>query len=274
MALEVAGSTPAGHPNPEVRAQSTGTAYVSAWLARRAALAVRRGLGGTPALDWRALSDEHWDAVDAYTTGCLQPADPVLDAAIRDSASLPNIAVAPAQGQFLHLLARAVKARRILEIGTLGGYSAIWLGRALPDDGRLISLEISDEHAAVARRNIERAGLDNRVEVRVAPALDTLAQLKADHEAPFDLVFIDADKRNTPAYFAAAVDLAHIGSLIVVDNVVRQGKLIDLESDDPDAMGMRRLIEQMASERRITPAVIQTVGVKGWDGFAFALVIG
>ncbi len=220
------------------------------------------------------MNDERWDSVDAYATGLLQPADPVLEAAIRDSAALPNIAVAPAQGQFLHLLARAVNARRILEIGTLGGYSAIWLGRALPEGGRLISLEISEEHAAVARGNIARAGLDSKAEVRVAPALDTLAQLKADHEEPFDLVFIDADKRNTPAYFAAAVDLGHVGSLIVVDNVVRQGKLIDLESDDPDAAGMRQLIEQMAADKRITPAVIQTVGVKGWDGFAFALVIG
>lgn len=220
------------------------------------------------------MNDERWDSVDAYTTGLLQPSDPVLEAAIRDSAVLPNIAVAPAQGQFLHLMARAVNARRILEIGTLGGYSAIWLGRALPDGGRLISLEISEDHAAIARRNIARAGLDSKVEVRVAPALDTLAQLKADHDEPFNLVFIDADKRNTPGYFAAAVNLGHIGSLIIVDNVVRQGKLIDLESDDPDAAGMRELIEQMAAERRITPAVIQTVGVKGWDGFAFALVVG
>jgi predicted O-methyltransferase YrrM len=220
------------------------------------------------------MNDERWDSVDAYTTGLLQPSDPVLEAAIRDSAVLPNIAVAPAQGQFLHLIARAVNARRILEIGTLGGYSAIWLGRALPDGGSLISLEISEEHAAIARGNIARAGLDSKVEVRVAPALDTLAHLQADHVEPFDLVFIDADKRNTPAYFAAAVELAHVGTLIVVDNVVRQGKLIDLESDDPDAAGMRQLVEQMAAERRITPAVIQTVGVKGWDGFAFALVIG
>jgi predicted O-methyltransferase YrrM len=220
------------------------------------------------------MNDERWDSVDAYTTGLLQPSDPVLEAAIRDSAVLLNIAVAPAQGQFLHLIARAVNARRILEIGTLGGYSAIWLGRALPEGGSLISLEISEEHAAIARGNIARAGLDSKVEVRVAPALDTLAQLQADHVEPFDLVFIDADKRNTPAYFAAAVELAHVGTLIVVDNVVRQGKLIDLESDDPDAAGMRQLMEQMAAERRITPAVIQTVGVKGWDGFAFALVIG
>jgi predicted O-methyltransferase YrrM len=219
------------------------------------------------------MLDESWTAVDDYITGLLQPADPVLEATVRDSAVLPNIAVAPAQGQFLHLLVLTVHARRILEIGTLGGYSAIWMARALPEDGRLLSLEISEEHARVARANIARAGLEHKVEVRVAPALDTLAQLKADHEEPFDLVFIDADKRNTPEYFNAAIELAHPGSLIVVDNVVRQGKLIDLESD-PDSAGMRRLIEQMAADRRITPAVIQTVGVKGWDGFAFALVKG
>lgn len=219
------------------------------------------------------MNDERWDAVDAYTTGLLQGSDPVLEAAVRDSAELPNIAVSAAQGQFLHLIARAINARRILEIGTLGGYSAIWLGRALPDGGRLISLELQQRHADVASANITRAGLDSKVEVRVGPALDSLAVLKAEHGEPFDLVFIDADKSNTPAYFSAAIDLAHVGTLVVVDNVVRQGKLIDLESDDPDADGMRQLIEQMAAERRITPAVIQTVGVKGWDGFAFALVV-
>jgi predicted O-methyltransferase YrrM len=220
------------------------------------------------------MLDERWTAVDEYTTGLLQPPDPILEGAIRDSAALPNIAVAPAQGQFLHLLALAVHARRILEIGTLGGYSAIWMARALPEDGQLISLEISDTHAAVARGNIARAGLSDRVEVRVAPALESLAQLKAESAAAFDLVFIDADKRNTPEYFSAAIDLAHPGSLIVVDNVVRQGALMDSGSDDPDSAGMRRLIEQLGVDPRITPAVIQTVGVKGWDGFAFALVTG
>ena len=219
------------------------------------------------------MNDDRWDAVDAYTTGLLQPADPVLEAAIKEAADLPNIAVSAAQGQFLHVLARAIHARRILEIGTLGGYSAIWLGRALPDDGRLISLELEERHAEVARRNFTRAGLAGRIEVRVGPALESLARLRADRGEPFDLVFIDADKRNTPEYFSAAVDLSHTGSLIVVDNVVRQGKLIDTESEDPDAEGMRRLIEQMGSDRRVAPAVIQTVGVKGWDGFAFALVV-
>jgi len=218
------------------------------------------------------MNDDRWDATDAYTTGLLQPADPALDAALRDSAELPNIAVSAAQGQFLHVIARAIHARRILEIGTLGGYSAIWLGRALPDGGTLISLELDPHHAEVARGNIARAGLESKVEVRVGAALDSLEALKAEHSEPFDLVFIDADKRNTPAYFSAAIELAHSGSLIVVDNVVRQGKLIDLESDDPDADGMRRLVEQMGTDPRVSPAVIQTVGVKGWDGFAFALV--
>jgi len=219
------------------------------------------------------VNDDRWDAVDAYATRLLQPADPVLEAAVKESAGLPNIAVSAAQGQFLHLLARAIHARRILEVGTLGGYSAIWLGRALPDDGRLISLELEEHHAEVARRNIARAGLDGKVEVRIGPALDSLARLRSDHGEPFDLVFIDADKRNTPEYFSTAVDLSHVGSLIVVDNVVRQGKLIDTETEDPDAEGMRRLIEQMGADRRLAPAVIQTVGVKGWDGFAFALVV-
>jgi predicted O-methyltransferase YrrM len=218
------------------------------------------------------MAEQLWTAVDEYITDHLQPDDPVIEAAVRDSASLPHIAVAPAQAQFLHLLVLAVHARRILEIGTLGGFSAIWMARALPADGRLISLEISEQHATVARRNIAHAGLDGIAEVRVAPALETLAQLKAGGEQAFDFVFIDADKANAPEYFSAAVDLAHAGSLIVVDNVVRHGKLIDTDSDDPDSAGMRRLIATMGTDPRITPAALQTVGVKGWDGFAIALV--
>jgi predicted O-methyltransferase YrrM len=221
------------------------------------------------------MDTDRWDAVDAYLTGRLQPADPVLEAAISASASLPNIAVSPAQGQFLQLLARAIHASRILEIGTLGGYSAIWMGRALPEGGRLISLEIDEHHAEVARGNIARAGLDGKVEVRVGPALDGLAKLREEHVEPFDLAFIDADKRNAPAYFNAAVELSHAGSVIVVDNIVRQGKLIDPDADgDPDTAGMRTLLEQMGSDRRVIPAGLQTVGVKGWDGIAFAMVVG
>ena len=219
------------------------------------------------------MNDDRWDAVDAYTTGLLQGADPVLEAAVRDSADLPNIAVSAAQGQFLHLIARAVKARRILEIGTLGGYSAIWLGRALPEGGSSSASSSTRTTRVWLEPTSLAPELDAKVEVRVGAALDSLEALKAEQGEPFDLVFIDADKRNTPGYFSAAIDLAHVGSLVVVDNVVRQGKLIDTESEDPDADGMRHLIEQMGAERRIIPAVIQTVGVKGWDGFAFALVV-
>jgi predicted O-methyltransferase YrrM len=261
VALEVAGSTPAGHPKTceavtfDPRVQSPGNGETRRWL------------------DCRTMSNDRWEAVDAYTTSLLQHDDPVLDAALADSAILPNIAVSAAQGQFLHLMARAIHARRILEIGTLGGYSAIWMGRALPEGGRLISLELDERHAQVARGNIARAGLADKVEVRVGAALDSLAKLKADGTDAFDLVFIDADKRNTPAYFSNAIDLAHTGSLIVVDNVVRDGKLIDTDSDDPDAAGMRLVLENMGKDPRILPASIQTVGVKGWDGFAFALVV-
>jgi predicted O-methyltransferase YrrM len=171
------------------------------------------------------------------------------------------------------VLALSIRARRILEVGTLGGYSAIWMGRALPADGRLISLELDPHHAEVARRNIASAGLESKVEVRVGAALDSLAALKNEGGEPFDLVFIDADKRNTPEYFSAAVDMSHPGTLIVVDNVVRQGRLIDPDSDDPDTKGMRRLIEEMGDDPGLSATVIQTVGVKGWDGFAFALVL-
>jgi predicted O-methyltransferase YrrM len=197
----------------------------------------------------------------------------VLEAVISDSAELPNISVSAAQGQFLNLLALAIRARRILEVGTLGGYSAIWMGRALPEDGRLISLEADPRHAEVARLNIANAGLDSKVEVRVGAALDSLAALTSEGGEPFDLVFIDADKRNTPEYFSAAVDMSRAGTLIVVDNVVRQGRLIDADSDDPDTQGMRRLIEEMGADPGLGATVIQTVGVKGWDGFAFALVV-
>jgi len=219
------------------------------------------------------MTEERWTAVDEYIEQSLQPPDPVLEAAVRDSEALPNIAVSPSQGQLLHLLALSIRARRILEIGTLGGYSAIWMGRALPEDGRLLSLEISEEHAAVARRNIARAGLDKKVEVRVGPALDTLAELRAGDTEPFDFVFIDADKPNNPAYFAAAVDLGRVGSLIVVDNVVRNGSVLDTETGDPTTVGSRKVIEMMGNDKRVVPALIQTVGVKGWDGIGFALVV-
>ncbi|HEV3017953.1 MAG TPA: O-methyltransferase [Burkholderiaceae bacterium] len=220
------------------------------------------------------MSQQTWTAVDHYLDDVLVGHDAALDAALRESAeaALPPINVAPTQGKLLNLLARSIGARSILEIGTLGGYSTIWLARALPADGRLITLEIDRRHAEVARANIARAGLEQRVEVRVGRALDALAQLGEQAAGPFDLFFIDADKPNIPAYFSWALRLARPGSLIVVDNVVRDGAVIEADSADASVQGVRRLNELMASEPRVAATVIQTVGVKGYDGFALALV--
>jgi len=222
------------------------------------------------------MDQERWAAVDGYVAEKLVPDDPALAAALTasEAAGLPPINVTPAQGKLLYLLARLVGARRILEIGTLGGYSAIWLARALPADGRLITLEADPRHAEVARANIARAGLDGVVEVRLGAALETLPGLAAEGGGPFDLVFIDADKPSNPAYFAWAVDLSRAGGLIVVDNVVRGGAVADAASDDPGVRGTRRLFEAMAAEPRVDATAIQTVGAKGYDGFALALVTG
>jgi predicted O-methyltransferase YrrM len=210
-----------------------------------------------------------WQDVDAWLAERLVGTDEALDAALEAgrAAGLPDIAVAPLQGKLLALLAELVGARAVLEIGTLGGYSTIWLARALPDDGRLVSLELDPAYAEVARANVERAGLGGRVDVRVGAALDTLPGV----EGPFDLVFIDADKRTTPAYFEWALRLTRPGSVIVGDNVVRGGAL--LEGDDASSEGMRRFVELMAAEPRVDATVIQTVGAKGWDGFALARVV-
>jgi predicted O-methyltransferase YrrM len=200
-------------------------------------------------------------------------ADPALDEALAASAAagLPAINVSPVQGKLLHLLARAIGARNVLEIGTLGGYSTIWLARALPDGGRVISLEADPRHAEVARANIVRAGLDNRVEVRLGMALDLLPGL-AERTEPFDFVFIDADKPNNAAYFDWALRLSRVGSIIVVDNVVRGGDVIAAASESPTAQGMHRFLERLAAEPRVSATAIQTVGSKGYDGFAIALV--
>jgi predicted O-methyltransferase YrrM len=187
-------------------------------------------------------------------------------------AGLPAINVAPNQGKLLHLWARMVGARSILEVGTLGGYSTIWLARALPDGGRLISLEADARHAEVARANIARAGLQAVVEVRLGMALDTLPELAAEGREPFDFVFIDADKPNNAAYFDWALTLSRPGSIIVVDNVVRDGDVIDADSDSSTVQGVRRLLERIAAEPRVSATAIQTVGAKGYDGFAIALV--
>jgi predicted O-methyltransferase YrrM len=221
------------------------------------------------------MSQAQWTAIDKYITDQLVPSDPALDAAIEasDRAGLPAIQVAPNQGKLLHLLARTQGARSILEIGTLGGYSTIWLARALPKGGKVITLEIDPKHAEVARSNVARAQLSDTVEIRVGPALETLAAMAAEGRAAFDLVFIDADKASTPRYFEWALKLTRPGSLIVVDNVVRHGAVIDASSDDPNVKGIRRFNELMAAEPRVIATAIQTVGSKGHDGLAFALVI-
>jgi predicted O-methyltransferase YrrM len=219
-------------------------------------------------------NDERWLAVDRYITETLIGHDAALDAAIEasDAAALPQIAVAPNQGKLLHMLALIHGARRILEIGTLGGYSTIWLARALPPGGRLITLEADEKHARVARANIDRAALGADVEVRLGPALETLPRLEAEGAGPFDLAFIDADKPNIPAYFEWALKLAAPGALIIVDNVIREGAVADASSTDPSVLGVRRLNEMLRDEPRVTATTIQTVGSKGYDGLTIALV--
>jgi predicted O-methyltransferase YrrM len=222
------------------------------------------------------MTEALWTAVDQYITDMLVPADAVLDAALEASnaAGLPAIAVTPAQGKLLHLLARLQGAWRILEIGTLGAYSTIWLGRALPTDGYLVTLEANPEHAKVAQTNISRAGLDTIVDMRLGPALDTLPQIAAEGADAFDFIFIDADKRNIPKYFEFARKLSRPGSLIIVDNVVRDGRVIDAKSDDPDIQGIRRFNQMLAVAKGVYATAIQTVGAKGHDGFAIVLVTG
>jgi predicted O-methyltransferase YrrM len=221
------------------------------------------------------VSEEQWTAVDRYITDHLVPSDGALDAALAASAAngLPAINVAPNQGKLLHILARSIGAKRILEVGTLGGYSTIWLARALAPGGKLITLEYEPKHADVARANIERAGLAHLVEIRLGKAIDTLPRIAAEGGAPFDFIFIDADKPGNADYFAWALKLSRAGSMIVVDNVVRKGGVIDA-AGDVNVQGARRLIEAMAKESRVTATAVQTVGSKGHDGFAIAIVNG
>lgn len=221
-----------------------------------------------------AERDAVWGEVDDYFSGQLVAPDPVLDAALKASeeAGLPPISVSANQGKFLMMLARIQGARRMLEIGTLGGYSTIWLARALPADGKLVTLESKQTHADVARSNLDRAGLGGQVEVRVGRALDHLPRLQADGTAPFDLIFIDADKPSIPDYFTWALTLSRPGSIIVVDNVVRNGAVTDPEKDDPGIQGVRRFIEMLGVEKRVTATALQMVGSKGYDGFAIARV--
>jgi predicted O-methyltransferase YrrM len=210
--------------------------------------------------------------VDAYLVDRLVPPDPMLRDALaaNQQGGLPAIDVAPNQGKLLHILARLAHARRILEIGTLGGYSTIWLARALPGDGKLVTLEFSPAHAKVAQANIERAGLAHLVEIHVGAALGSLEELEID--APFDLVFIDADKRNNPHYLEWAIKLSHPGTLIIIDNVVRDGAILNANDADPDVKGIRTMFDALAQEKRVTATALQTVGSKGWDGLAIAIV--
>jgi len=217
---------------------------------------------------------QFWDDVDDYFTAHLAPEDEALRAALRDSeaAGLPAIAVTAPQGKLLQLLAQIQGARTILEFGTLGGYSTIWLARALPPGGRLITLEADRKHVEIARRNIDAAGVGRAVEIEFGPALDTLPRIAAASREPFDLSFIDADKVNTVPYFEWALKLSRPGSIIVVDNVVRKGEIVDPASADKAVQAMRRFYERLADEPRVAATAIQTVGTKGYDGFAIALV--
>jgi len=219
------------------------------------------------------MTEALWAAVDNSIEGLFLPPDPALDAVLATStaAGLPEIAVSPTQGKLLTLLARAVGARRILEIGTLGGYSAICLARALPANGRLVTLELNPAHAAVAQANLARAGLAERVEVRVGPGVESLAHLAAEGGEPFDLIFIDADKPSYVAYLEGSLPLARPGALLIADNVVRHGRILD-PGDDANAQGARRFNERLAAEPRVSAIVLQTVGRKGHDGLAIAVI--
>ena len=220
------------------------------------------------------MNERGWNAVDAYFTRTIVGQDAALEAALAANAAagLPHIDVSPPHGKLLYLLARMAGAARALEIGTLGGYSTIWLARALPPNGRLVTLEAVEKHAAVARQNIARANLSEKVEMRVGPALDSLPRIEAEGLGPFDFVFIDADKSNNANYLVWALRLSRPGTVIVVDNVVREGAIVEGAASDSGADGIRRMFELMAQEPRLKATAIQTVGSKGWDGFALAIV--
>jgi predicted O-methyltransferase YrrM len=222
------------------------------------------------------MTQERWTAVDRYITDLLVPQDPALDAALHASvaAGLPPINVSPSQGKLLMILAQLQGAKNILEIGTLGGYSTIWLARGLSPSGHLITLEADPKHADLARTNIARADLAGVVELILGNALDTLPQLAAKGRGPFDLIFIDADKASLPDYFTWSLKLSRPGSVIIIDNVIRDGAVIDAASTDPAVQGVRRMNEMMAAEKRVTTTAIQTVGSKGYDGFAIAIRLG
>jgi predicted O-methyltransferase YrrM len=215
-----------------------------------------------------------WTAVDDYISTSLIPSDPTLEEALQanSAAGLPAIDVTPNQGKLLNFLIRIQGAKRVLEIGTLGGYSTIWMARALPSDGRLITLEVNPKHAEVAAANIARAGLASIVDLRVGPALDSLSQLQAEGTVSFDLIFIDADKPNNPNYLDWALRLSRPGTVIITDNVIREGAIVEQDNPDPAIQGTRRFFEKLAAEPRLDATALQTVGSKKYDGFAIALV--
>jgi predicted O-methyltransferase YrrM len=227
-------------------------------------------------MDRLRAPERTWEAVENYFNELLIPPDPILYATLEaiDAAGLPSVSVTPNEGKLLSLLARMLGARNILEIGTLGGYSTIWLAGALAPGGKLITLEFDPKHAKIARENIARAGLNEIVELRLGRALESLPVIAAEGRGPFDLVFIDADKKNNWEYFEWAMKLSRRGSLIIVDNVVRDGAVVDASSTDSDIRGIRRFMEMLAKEKRVSATALQTVGSKGYDGFAIALVIG
>jgi predicted O-methyltransferase YrrM len=218
--------------------------------------------------------EPRWDEVDAYLTETFVPRDDAFAAALADSdaAGLPAIQVSPPQGRLLELLVRALQARSILEIGTLGGYSTLWLARGLAPGGRIVTLELDSKHAAVAKRNFERAGRSGVIELKLGPALETLPRMVDERAGPFDLVFVDADKPSLPDYFGWSLRLSRPGTLIVVDNVVREGDVVDAKSPDASVQGVRRMNERIAAEPRVSATTLQTVGGKGYDGLAFVLV--
>jgi predicted O-methyltransferase YrrM len=222
------------------------------------------------------MSQERWTSIDKYITDLLVPSDQVLDETLKANIAggLPQWDVAPNQGKLLMLLAQIRGARRILEIGTLGGYSTIWLGRALPSDGHLVTLESDPKHAEVAQENIVRAGLSDLVELRIGPALDTLSALEGESIDPFDFIFIDADKQSNPEYLQWALRLSRPGTVIITDNVVLFGAILDSGSTDPNIQGIRDFMESLAAEPRLSATAVQTVGSKGHDGFAIAVVNG
>lgn len=216
-----------------------------------------------------------WKKVDNFFTDALIPVDPALDAAVSANreADLPAIDVTPLQGRFLELMIRATGARRVLEIGTLGAYSTIWMARSVGSSGQVVSLELDRRHAEVAQRNLDRVAVADRVDLRVGPASDSLATLVAEKSAPFDFIFIDADKAGYPDYIQWSLKLSRPGTLIIADNVVRDGKVIDPDDPDPNIQGVRRFTELVAAEPRLSSTVLQTVGSKGYDGFAIAVVL-